>query len=602
MARIQILSQAVANQISAGEVIERPASVVKELVENSIDAGSNNIQVIIDKGGREKIQVKDNGIGIKNNEVEIAFSRYATSKIRDINDIYSLQTLGFRGEGLASIASVSKVELITREQDEKKATYLKINGGELIDKKVYGSSTGTDIKVYDIFYNTPARYKYLKKINTEFSHISNIVIKEALSHPEIKFNLIHNNKNVLQTPGSGRLKDTIYAIYGKELSDELIDIHFEQDYIQVKGYITSPSMYRSSRIYEKFFVNKRAVENIDLSRAVEEGYSNLLPPGKYPIVFLFIKLNPILVDVNVHPAKKEIKFSRRKIIKNIVKNGIKDGLKNIDKSPRMKIFKPNKVEDNKKKRLIDYKPNLSNNNEKYKKELFNNKDDYKEKNYNSQQDKLKYKDNVDINKDNKDLIKEESSKFPIKQIIGQIHTTYILAEGEDGLFIIDQHTAHERILYEKIKRKFNSNKNVSQSLLIPLNIELSIQELEIVKKHKKILDNLGFEIELFGVKSIIVQYVPDIIKKRSAKKVVMEIIDYLMDNENSPEQSQLIDEIIKYMSCRSAVKSGDSLNYKEIESLIIDLFNTSNPYRCPHGRPVMIHLTNNDLEKGLGRK
>src|SRR6056297_1195783 len=337
MGVIKQLPQNVANQISAGEVIERPASIVKELIENSIDAGAENSEIKIEDGGRELIKVKDDGHGIQADDIESAFNRYATSKIENIDDLYSLYSLGFRGEALASIASVAEIEMISRHQDSDQAVKIRLKGGEVIDKKPVGSTIGTEITVRDLFYNTPARYKYLKTTTTEFSHISKIVSAEATANSDLSFKLYHDGRQILSTPGNGKLKDTIYAVYGSEIAENLIPIDVEDRYIKLSGYLCRPELSRSSRTHELFFVNGRPIYNNLTAKAVETAYNKLIDPGRKPIVFLFIKVNPILVDVNVHPTKIQVKFSRNQIIYDVISKGVRKTLKEADPTTRIKL-------------------------------------------------------------------------------------------------------------------------------------------------------------------------------------------------------------------------------------------------------------------------
>ncbi|MFW5998325.1 MAG: DNA mismatch repair endonuclease MutL [Bacillota bacterium] len=635
MADIKQLPPEVADQISAGEVIERPASVVKELVENSIDAESTKILIEVKNGGKDQIRVKDNGTGIKKENMEVAFSRYATSKIENINDIYSLRTLGFRGEALASIASVSKIKIISRYRDADSGQKMIIKSSNIIKKETAASPPGTDIEVNDLFFNTPARFKYMKTTNTEFGHISNVVIDEALAYPEIQFILKHNQKEVVNTPGTGNLKDTIFAIYGKELTDSLIPIDFSDNYIKIKGYIADPNFNRSSRIHEKFFVNKRAVKNLTISYGIENAYGRLLPPKKYPVVFLYIKLNPILVDVNVHPAKKEVKFSRNKIIQQVIKKGIKNRLQEIDSLPQFNITtNKNNTEknetNNKKYNSNNEKETDMENKTKSKgrsSDNINSKVEYKQKKLNKTQELREKIDNETVSEsttgNSGNIIKkekesdilyseknakknqEEQDTFTnkkINKILGQLHNTYIIIEAEDGMYIVDQHAAHERILYEEFQKKYNQETIRPQPLLVPINLELSPPETEIIQKYRTQLKDMGFILEDFGSNSFLIQEVPALIKQKSGKKVIKEMIDNLLDKGETLKRAEMIDGIITYMSCRTAVKAGDKLELPEMKNIIDDLFSTSNPSRCPHGRPALIHMNNNELEKGLGRK
>ncbi|MFW5984969.1 MAG: DNA mismatch repair endonuclease MutL [Halanaerobiaceae bacterium] len=615
--KIKQLPPQVADQISAGEVIERPASVVKELVENSLDAESDSIFIEIKKGGKEKIRVQDNGQGIKGDQLELAFCRYATSKIGNVNDIYSLRTLGFRGEALASIASVSRVEAISRHKNENKGSKIIIKGSEIQKKEPAPAAVGTDITVTDLFYNTPARYKYMKTTNTELGHISTAVCNEALAYPGVKFTLEHNDKQVVQTPGSGKLKDAILAIYGRELVNNLLPVDFEDQFIQVQGYVARPDFNRSSRVYEKFFVNNRTIRNTALSRGVERAYGGLIPGNKYPIVFLNIKLNPILVDVNVHPSKKEVKFSRNQVIQNVLKKGIKKTISEIDASSKMKLNKKNvsgKKEE--KTQKIDFTEQSSSGQQKTTKKTGPKKDNYSSAEYNKekgavrenkadykfeQHNSQKKKKKTSSQATNQQVSDEEMSELPFRKILGQVEETYLVVEGKDGLYIVDQHAAEERIIYEKLNKKYNNSEVSSQALLVPVNLELTPGEIEILNKYKSELEELGFKIDSFGGQSVIIQEVPALIKKRSHKEVVREIIDNLLQKGEALSPAEMIEEIITYMSCRMAVKAGENLQPVLQKQIVKDLFATENPYRCPHGRPAILHLDSKELKKGLGR-
>lgn len=634
MARIIQLSENVANQISAGEVIERPASVVKELIENSIDATSKNILIEIANGGKGLIRIKDDGTGIAGDDIKLAFSRYATSKIKEINDLYSIKTLGFRGEALSSIAAVSKIEITSRTADELSGVFLSIEGSTIVDNKKVGAPIGTDIIVKDLFYNTPARYKYLKKVNTEFGHISNIVYREALTRPDIRFTLKHNEREIINTPGTGKILDTIYAIYGEDVAKNLLEVDFSDRYIEVKGYTANPRLYRSSRIYEQFFVNGRTVYNQILYRGVESAYKGLIPVNTYPVCFLNLKLNQILVDVNVHPTKREVKFSRDEIIQDVLKKGIINHLKEHDLTPGIriknvqeKVKKENKGTQFNFKNVIDKKETGEKNpNTKIslpivqKRELntslFNNDiNKSKEKDYTENSDKDFKHTNTTNNSLNGDIAENNSLSYqtnqnkmqddhpstPVKKILGQIKYTYIVVEGYDGLFIIDQHNAHERILYDKIYSKYQNDQILSQSILTPTSFDLTVEEIEILKKYLPQLQKLGFKIEPFGVRSYILQEVPLSLKNIAGNKIVEEFIDNIISSRKTMNPAEFIKETIAYTACRGAIKAGQRLASEEIVKLIKDLFQCENPNRCPHGRPIIINLTDQEIERGMGR-
>ena len=599
------LSETVANQISAGEVIERPASIVKELVENSIDADSENITIKIKNGGKEKIQVIDDGVGIKPDQVKLAFSRYATSKIEDSDDLFSLSTLGFRGEALASIASISKVEAISRHQDEMKGKKLIIKGGEIEENTTIGAPVGTNITVNDIFYNTPARYKYMKTTRTEFRHISNILNKEVISFPNINFKFFHDDKKLLDTPGNGKVKDTIYSVFGKEMTDNLLYVEHEEQFVKIQGYIGHPSFNRSSRIHQYFYANGRSVESNLLSKALERGYKGYLDKGKNPIAFIFIELNPILVDVNVHPTKRRVKFSRYQTIMEVLENAVKRKLNSINTVKNIN-FNQNKKDQNKSQTGYNTsgrnQQNKTNNQKGNKKEyekdsLF--KENRSNRNYNNQRQRTVIK-NYNNKRDEIDL--DVEFDFKINKIFGQLYNTYIIIESDEGLYLVDQHNGHEKIIYNELLDKFNNDKKIkTQSLLTPVNIELSNTEMDIIMNNQSTFSNLGIEFEQFGPKSIIVNAIPTYLKEKNQKSLVRDIIDEIVKQNKNVEKSQLIEEALKYVACRSAVKAGEQLTNNQITYIVNNLFKLENYDRCPHGRPILLILSKEEIDKEIGR-
>jgi DNA mismatch repair protein MutL len=652
MGVIKQLPQNVANQISAGEVIERPASIVKELIENSIDAGAKNIEIKIEDGGRDLIRVKDDGHGIEADDIESAFNRYATSKIEDIDDLYSLYSLGFRGEALASIASVAEIEMISRHQESDQAVKIKLKGGEIINKKPVGSTIGTEIIVRDLFYNTPARYKYLKTTTTEFSHISKIVSAEATANSDLSFKLYHDGRQILSTPGNGKLKDTIYAVYGSEIAENLIPIDVEDRYIKLSGYLCRPELTRSSRSHELFFVNGRPIFNNLTAKAVETAYNKLIDPGRRPIVFLFIKVNPILVDVNVHPAKREVKFSRSQIIFDVIKKAVRKTLKKNDPTTRIKLEQnndSNEVNKEEAEENIDRSQLFSENNDQRKdnkselqksetKNQLSSEQKSSNNNYNSQSrnsnnyrgsssdnhSKKDYQKNINYGsqekqhnniseskKDFKQIIEEnENQEYSLAEVeaeesyfkfLGQIFNSYLLIETDQGLKIIDQHNAQERILYEKFYAEFNSKDQASQSLLLPVKIELSAEEREIVRQYEDEIREIGIDFSDFGNNTILIQEVPVLLKDKSTRNIIEEMIAELAEAGKAKSAAEIQKTMLEYLACRSSIKAGQPLTKKESIQLIKDLYKTENPYRCPHSRPVMINISREEIEKGLGR-
>jgi len=626
MGVIKQLPQNVANQISAGEVIERPASIVKELIENSIDAGAKNIEIRIEDGGRELIKVKDDGHGILADDIESAFNRYATSKIEDIDDLYSLYSLGFRGEALASIVSVAEIEMISRHQDSDQAVKIKLKGGEIIDKKPVGSTIGTEITVRDLFYNTPARYKYLKTTTTEFSHISKIVSAEATANSDLSFKLFHDGRQILSTPGNGKLKDTIYAVFGGDIAENLIPIDIEDRYIKLSGYLCRPELTRSSRSHELFFVNGRPIYNNLTAKAVETAYSKLIDPGRKPIVFLFIKVNPILVDVNVHPAKKEVKFSRSQIIFDVIKKAVRNTLKENDPTTRIKIKKDHSLEADRDQTEENIeRDQLFNQNKKSsynsaKQNNYSKTGSYKQSKGNYQKN-INYGDDKSYNpdlkssenkKDFRQLIREnENQEYSLENVeaeesyfkfLGQIFNSYLLIETDQGLKIVDQHNAQERILYERFYAEYNKKDKASQSLLMPVKIELSAEEREIVHQYEAEIKKIGIDFSDFGNNTILIQEVPVLLKNMSTRNIIEELIAELAEAGKAKSAAEVQTNMLEYLACRSSIKAGQPLTKNESIQLIKDLYKTENPYRCPHSRPVMINISREEIEKGLGRK
>lgn len=679
--KIHVLDELVANQIAAGEVIERPASVVKELIENSIDANSTRIQIEIVDGGRSSIRIIDNGEGIGKEDVIKAFERHATSKIKEAQDLYAIRTLGFRGEALSSIAAVSKVTIKTRIASEPVGTFLRIEGGEVKEQREIGMAPGTSFLVEDIFFNTPARFKYLKTISTELGQISDIFNRQALAHSEIAMVLSHNGRLVSKTAGTGRLTDTVLSIFGRELVDNLLEVSHEESYVRVIGYITNPVMYRSSRKHQSFFVNGRYIKSSLLGRAVDEAYNDLLPPKRHPIVFLFIDINPIHVDVNVHPAKFEVKFSRPETVTEVIKKTIRKALL---ANKHLPIFKPikkinkNKGESFQEKSLFQtvnkegFFGSLSNNNfestgieagmeagysadantdadtsvnfnnlEEFIKEDASYKEDvsYKEDASHIKEDStasnmvaerlqnLPYEqknwdplyrneESKKISISRKSYIKTQKTKDAKENLhegkrpssfianllpIGQIHKTYIIAEGQDGFYIIDQHVAHERVIYEDQMEKFRLNGLPSQGLLIPITLELTINEVDVIINNKELFKQLGFEIENFGGNTVIIRAVPRRIDDRSDKDLFLEIVDILFEEKKADDRANIYKKLITLISCKRAIKAGQYMEQGEMIKLLEDLSKTENPRFCPHGRPILFHISNHDLLKAFHR-
>ncbi|HHT50215.1 MAG TPA: DNA mismatch repair endonuclease MutL [Eubacteriaceae bacterium] len=592
MSKINILDWKIANKIAAGEVVANPASIVKELIENSIDANSSIITVEIKKGGKDLILVKDNGIGISNEDALVAFKRHATSKIKTMEDLTNISTLGFRGEALASIAAISKVTLKSKERSSDKGVYIKIHGGKIIENSLIGCSFGTIIKVEEIFYNTPARYKYLKSHSIEAGNISLIIERLALSHPEISFKFINEGREIFHTPGNKDLYSTIFSLFGKDFCEDLIEMDYENSPMKVKGYIGKPQLTRTTRKYQIFFINNRFIKNNILNTALDEAYKGLVMIHKYPVAILNINLPSHMLDVNVHPAKTDVLFRNESLISLLLKQAIIDCLKENSLITEIKLNN----------RVTDYKEYDNDTQEQIPietvQQIYNNfsildkKYTFKEEgNYEPKKtiiDKLNFPDYKD----------KENILYAIKngRIIGQIFFTYIIIELERELFLIDQHAAHERIAYDQLKEEFENNNIISQSLLFPKNIQLSFEEYQTILNYKTTLKKLGYDIEEFGNNSILLRSVPIILGKPQNEDNLFELIDYLSQLKKV-NISQEIDQKLISKACKSAVKAFDKLENKEIKRLIKDLANTENPYTCPHGRPTIVKISSYELER-----
>jgi len=725
MGKIVLLDENTSNKIAAGEVVERPASVIKELVENSIDAGADCISIEAKNGGISYMRVTDNGSGIDDDDVEIAFERHATSKIRSSNDLESISSLGFRGEALASIASVSVVEVTTRTKNNEYGIYARVEGGSVKEVKQVGCPVGTSFVVSSLFYNTPARYKFLKKDSTEFGYISEIVNRIALAKPGISFKLTGNSSVALHSPGNNDLLSVIFSIYGKEVSKNLLPIDYEDSIIKIKGYAGRPEISRSTREYQSIFVNGRYIKSKLISAAIEEAYKTFVMKNKHPFTVLNVDINPLLVDVNVHPTKMEIRFSKEQEIFRSVYHAVNNALlsatlirdmhfhekaDNIFKIKDPNINKVDYVQQNieasqtdtvknkagalsqnvdvdndiKKDINTDIKKDINTdiNNDFTRKEnkynkvecvgnlckemgdtneylsysqntnnasnILNIKDEndvIDDKNEKEEKEEKEEKDEKDV-KDVKDVedvkslnnkilsydknlvdinnigdagnikeealnevwestknetgAKENSDIFKNASIIGQVFSTYILLQKDNELLLIDQHAAHERIMYEYYKDKFSKKESFSQMLLTPVVVEIPYNEIKYMEDKREIFNNLGFIFENFGNNSIIIRSVPFINDINSIKELFFEIVDKIKKS-NVDDIDIMADEAIYTIACKAAVKANRRLDEKEIESVLDKLRGAINPYTCPHGRPVIVKLTKYELEKMFKR-
>lgn len=636
MAKINVLPKHISDLIAAGEVVERPASIVKETVENSIDSGATFITVEIKNGGISYIRITDNGSGIEREDIRNAFVSHATSKVFDAQDLDSIMTLGFRGEALASIAAVSKVEVMTKTKDDDIGVRYCIEGGEEILNDDAGCPNGTTIIIRDLFFNTPARMKFLKKDVTEANAVSAIMDRMALSHPEISFRFIRDGKETLLTHGDTKQISAIHSIFGNDFANGLIELNYELDNIKITGYISKPLNSRPNRSMQYFFINKRYVKSKTAFVALEEAYKNQIMVGKFPACVLNIEMPFSSVDVNVHPSKLEVRFSNEKSVFNAVYYACLNAISNLDTRPNVDLSKisskPTYVDPVKHQpsEQISFKSShtYESKNDFWKKQtvddfkneikssktsiLFSteNKDEdlknyYKSDvkkdivtdKYNEIIDKASVKvpeNEVDVNVDFNE-IKED---LPEVKILGEAFKTYIFAQIDNKLIIVDKHAAHERILFEKLKD--NADSSQRQILLSPVTVTLSKEEYSAVVENIELLEKSGYLVEDFGVGTVIVRECPLIIQKDDIEMIISEIAGYLLNNKNIivPEK---IDWIYHSSACRGAVKAGDYTNEYEMKKFIEELLKNDNIRYCPHGRPVLIEMTKRELEKFFGR-
>lgn len=600
--KIVELTELLSNKIAAGEVVERPASVVKELTENAIDAGSTVIDILIEEAGLNKITVIDNGSGIEPEDVETAFLRHATSKIKNEHDLFRVHTLGFRGEALPSIASVAQVK-ITTSTGEKQGKHLTIQGGKILEEISSDARKGTEIEVTQLFYNTPARLKYLKSLPTELGNITDIINRLALSHPEISFRLSHNGKSLLQTSGNGDLRQVIAAIYGVSIARKALPVSAESLDFKVNGYAILPEINRANRNYVSTIVNGRYIKNFALVKAIQEGYHTLLPIGRYPIIVLQIEMDPIIVDVNVHPAKLEVRLSKEKELGQLITQMLKGAFHQQQLIPSGEVSKKQKLASEQLQIDFDKKksepPRLD--------QPFHYKQPPEQDNSYVAEENALY-ESLDALLDRPEEKQEEqeevtitpTERLPKLYPIGQMHATYILAQNEKGLYIIDQHAAQERIKYEFYREKIGEVARELQDLLVPIVLEFSTDEYVRLEEQKQKLEEVGVFLEPFGQNSYIIRSHPNWFPKDQEEETLREIIDEAL---NAPSISihKLREDTAIMMSCKKSIKANHYLTKEDMEALLDTLREASDPFTCPHGRPVVIEYTTHELEKMFKR-
>ena len=553
---IKVLATEVVSKIAAGEVVERPASVVKELIENSLDAGAMEIVVEAQGGGVELIKVSDNGTGIPFSELELAFHRYATSKIGNLDDLEKISSLGFRGEALPSIAAVAEVEISSQTSSETIGSYLHLRKGEVVRRENRARPQGTTVTVHRLFRYFPARLKFLKSVNTENSHIAHLASQYALAFPEVKFNLVLDKRQSLHTTGNGDLREAVSEMYGSELAQRMLKVEQKDGLAKVSGLTSPPSLARSNRNYLSFFVNRRWVRSPLLSRATEEAYRGLLMDGQHPIAVINISLPVQELDVNVHPAKAQIKFCHEQAVFSNVQKAIEGTLaRTAIASPKAVPFSLSPGQWQSPRMIMDIEPAFA-------------------------------------------VAQLPTLELPVLRVLGQLANTYIIAEGPNGLYLIDQHAAHERILYDRILAQWSQKEVEVQGLLQPITIELSPREEETLKASEEFLAEFGFTIEPFGNRSYLIRAIPALM----AKANIIEIISVLLDSLASKEGlSPWEEKIAQSLACHGAIRAGQQLSNEELQELIKQLEQTKQPRSCPHGRPTMIHLSSHQLEKEFGR-
>jgi DNA mismatch repair protein MutL len=610
--KILQLDDALANKIAAGEVVERPASVVKELVENAIDAGSTVIEIEIEEAGLGKIRIIDNGDGIEESDVIIAFQRHATSKIKNENDLFRIRTLGFRGEALPSIASVSKLEMKTSTGTDA-GTRIVIEGGKLEIIEKSSSRKGTDITVSDLFFNTPARLKYMKTVHTELGNITDVVNRIALSHPEISFRLTHNERKLLHTNGNGDVRQVLAAIYGMSIVKMMVPIYAESLDYKITGFISLPEVTRASRNYISTMINGRFIKNYALARAIQEGYHTLLPIGRYPVVYINIEMDPILVDVNVHPSKMEVRISKEQELNELITSTIQSTFKKKTLIPTGNpLLKIEKSKPEQATFILDETPRIQDERQVVASvfaEQKTSKDLPRDvplipnelEPIEIKEDPLKMEDIVLEEETVIHYVENQSNKrVPIFYPIGQMHGTYILAQNELGLYIIDQHAAQERIKYEYFREKVGQIENVLQELLVPLTFEYSTNDFIKIKEYQKELEQVGVFFEEFGHNSFIIRSHPQWFPIGMEKEIIEEMVEQLLDMKKV-DVKKLREEAAIMMSCKASIKANHHLRNDEMQALINDLRSSSDPFTCPHGRPIIIHYSTYEMEKMFKR-
>jgi DNA mismatch repair protein MutL len=586
---IRVLAPEVTARIAAGEVVERPASVVKELVENAIDAGATDVRVDIRQGGRRLIRVADDGSGIPAEEVELAFARHATGKLTSAEDLFDIRTLGFRGEALASIAAVARVTLVTQTAGELMGTLVRLEGGEVVHREGKGRSPGTVVTVENLFYNTPARLKFLRSDPTEVSHAANLVTAYAMAYPELRFTLLKDGRLALKTSGTGNLYDALIDVLGLQVGQQMLEVGARAEGGESAeepnawGYVSSPSLHRSNRSSLTFFVNRRWVHDRSLAYAVEQAYQTLLPSGRHPIAVLNVRVDPSEVDVNIHPTKREVRFRSQRQVFSTVQRAVRRAL--LDQQPvRISSASPRIVgfdEWDRRRRVALAGAAVGTP-------------------VGAQMSEF----GLEVQRTGEAAfagagVQRKLTGLPMLRVVGQLSQMYIVAEGPDGAYLLDQHAAHERILYEKLKGQEESQDVPSQALLEPMTIELLPRQAAILEEHGAVLAQLGFSLEPFGGSTVLVRAVPASLVNKDVSAAIAELVDEPAEGGSGTSWRE---HALKVLVCHSAVRAGQTLSLEEMRDLVRQLEETSLPQTCPHGRPTMIHLSAEQLAREFGRR
>ena len=662
MPQIQVLDQITIDKIAAGEVIERPASIVKELVENSIDAKAASVTVEIQDGGISLIRVTDNGSGIEREDIRNAFLRHSTSKIRKVEDLAHIASLGFRGEALSSISAVTRTELITKTKEDTFGTRYVIEGGVEQSLEDAGAPDGTTFLVRQLFYNVPARRKFLKTPMTEAGHVQDLLMRLALSHPEVAFTFINNGQTKMRTSGNGKLKDVIYSIYGREAAANLIELDYSMDGLVMKGYLGKPVITRGNRNFENYFVNGRYVKNAMLSKAIEDAYKDFLMQHKFPFVVIHFQVDGEKIDVNVHPTKMEMRFQRQQDVYNIVYEGVHRTLLEPELIPQVEAPAPEVISQPKsespfllkpktapqpmekkpeekeephdeayfmkkmKERVLSYHQRNSSAEVAKKEQIFRPqaqaeriKDALARAKEVEKQPQKQAEEQPELIRETpvyetKPVTEEKAEQLNLFEehllkrekkaeykLIGQVFETYWLVEFENSLYIIDQHAAHERVLYERTLKEMKNREFTAQYLSPSIILSLSMQEAQVLNENMDRFTRIGFEIEPFGGEEYAVRAIPDNLFGIAKKELLLEMLDDLADGISTSMTPELIDEKVASMSCKAAVKGNNRLSAQEADALIGELLLLENPYHCPHGRPTIIAMTQRELEKKFKR-